>query len=229
MDGEPFLISTLVNRNCFATTLVDTGCLSYGLIDSRFATRHKLERIGISPRGITGFDAPSDSQITEVAVVSMDVDGHLEEQVFLYVVPRLASYDMILGMPWVKKQDVQINGPRSECMIMSTGTVVRNVARPQEAKSRSTAVAVSAASFDWLTRGKRRTRVEVFAASLADINKALTNKAKTDPRTKLPKHFHEFIESFSREKANELAPRRGEGVDHEIRLEKINRQEPKVP
>lgn len=78
----------------------------------------------------------------------MDIDGHLEEQVFLYVVSRLASYDMILGMPWVKKQDVQINGPRSECMIMSTGTVVRNVARPQEARSRSTAVTVLAASFD---------------------------------------------------------------------------------
>lgn len=229
MDGEPFLVSTLVNRNCFATTLVDTGCLSYGLIDSRFATRHKLERINISPRGITGFDALSDSQITEVAVISMDIDGHFEEQVFLYIVPKLASYDMILGMPWVKKQDVQINGPRSECMIMTTGTVVQNVARPREAESRGMAIAVSAASFDWLTRRRRRTRVEVFMASLADINKALTNKAKTDPRTKLPRHFHEFIESFSREKANELAPQRGEGVDHEIRLEKVDGQEPKVP
>jgi hypothetical protein len=129
MDTEPFLVSTLVNRDCFATTLVDTGCLSYGLIDSRFVARHKLERIKISPRGITGFDAPSDEEISEVAVISMDIDGHSEEQVFLYVVPRLASYDMILGMPWVIKQDVRINGPRSELMVMSTGTIVRNMAK----------------------------------------------------------------------------------------------------
>lgn len=57
----------------------------------------------------------------------------------------------------------------------------------------------------------------------------MTNKAKTDPRTKLLKHFHEFIESFSREKANELVPRREEGVNYEIQLEKVNRQELKVP
>lgn len=228
MDGEPFLVSTLVNRNCFATTLVDTGCLSYGLIDSRFATRHKLERIDISPRGITGFDAPSDSQISEVAVISMDIDGHSEEQVFLYVVPKLASYDMILGMPWVRKQDVRINGPRSEGMIMSTGTIVRNVAKPRKARSEGAAVAVSALSFGRLTRGKRRTKVEVFAASMADINKALMNKVKTDPRTKLPEHFHEFLEMFSREKAAELPPYRGAGVDHEIQLESVNGQEPKV-
>jgi hypothetical protein len=229
MDGEPFLVSTLVNRNCFATTLVDTGCLSYGLIDSRFATRHKLERIDISPRGITGFDAPSDSQISEVAVISMDIDGHSEEQVFLYVVPKLASYDMILGMPWVRKQDVRINGPRSEGMIMSTGTIVRNVAKPRKARSEGAAVAVSALSFGRLTRGKRRTKVEVFAASMADINKALMNKVKTDPRTKLPEHFHEFLEMFSREKAAELPPYRGAGVDHEIQLESGDGREPKVP
>ena len=103
---EPFLISTLVNRNCFATTLVDTRCLSYRLIDSSFVPEHKLKRINIFPCGITRFDAPSDSQITEVAVVSMDIDGHPKEQVFLYVVLRLALYIMILRMLWVKKQDV---------------------------------------------------------------------------------------------------------------------------
>ena len=44
----------------------------------------------------------------------------------------------------------------------------------------------------------------MFTASLADINKALTNKAKTDPYIKLLKYFYEFIESFSCKKANEL-------------------------
>ena len=229
MDTEPFLVSTLVNRDCFATTLVDTGCLSYGLIDSRFAARHKLERIEISPRGITGFDAPSDEEISEVAVISMDIDGHSEEQVFLYVVPRLASYDMILGMPWVIKQDVRINGPRSELMVMSTGTIVRNMAKPKEAKSESAAVAVSAAGFHLLTRKKHRAKVEVFAASLADINKALSNKVKTDPRTKVPEHFHEFLEEFSRKRADELASHRGVGIDHGIHLEKVDGKEPKVP
>ena len=41
-------------------------------------------------------------------------------------------------------------------------------------------------------------------ASLANINKALTNKVKTDPYIKLLKYFYEFIESFSYKKVNKL-------------------------
>jgi hypothetical protein len=44
----------------------------------------------------------------------------------------------------------------------------------------------------------------VFIASLADINKILTNKAKTDPCIKLLKYFYKFIELFSYKKTNKL-------------------------
>lgn len=64
--------------------------------------------------------------MTEVAIVSLDIDGHYEARSFLYVVPRLESYDMILGLPWIIKQDARINGPTSECLILSTNTLVRN-------------------------------------------------------------------------------------------------------
>ena len=55
----------------------------------------------------------------------MDLDGHRESRVFMYVVP-IGHYDMILGMPWITAQDAQINGPRSEMKIGSTGTVIRS-------------------------------------------------------------------------------------------------------
>ncbi len=54
MDEPPFLISTLINKEAFAETLVDSGCLSYGVIDSRFARKHNLQRIKISPRELVG-------------------------------------------------------------------------------------------------------------------------------------------------------------------------------
>jgi hypothetical protein len=38
-------------------------------------------------------------QINEVTVIRIDINGHIEEKVFFYVVPRLATYDLILGMP----------------------------------------------------------------------------------------------------------------------------------
>jgi hypothetical protein len=62
----------------------------------------------ISPRTMTGFDAPTSGLIDEVAVIQLDVGGH-QERVFLYNVPRLAKYDMILGLPWMKKNDVRIS------------------------------------------------------------------------------------------------------------------------
>lgn len=228
MDGAPFLVSTLINRECYAKTLIDSGCLSYGIIDSNFATKHNLRRIPISPRVMVGFDAPTPfGAVTDVAVVSIDIDGHYEERAFFYIVPRLASYDMILGMQWLKLQDVRHNAPASECMIMSSGTLVRNRARNYDQEL--DCVAISAVAFTRLAQGKQKEKVEVFSASMADINKALKHKTRTDPRTKLLPHHQEFLDLFDRMKADQLPPLRGEGKDHLIELEKEEGKEPKVP
>ena len=90
-------------------------------------------------------------------------------------------------------------------------------------------VAVSAVAFNYLAKGKRCSKVEVFAASLADINKALASKVKIDPCTKLPEHFHEFLDVFSHTDADKLPPLRGTGIDHGISLEKEEGCTPKVP
>lgn len=54
---------------------------------------------------MVGFDTPAQGQITEVAVVQLDIGGH-QEQAFFYVVPHLAHYNVILGLPWMKKNHV---------------------------------------------------------------------------------------------------------------------------
>jgi hypothetical protein len=36
--------------------------------------------------------------MTEVVAISLDIDSHYETKLFLYVVPRLESYDMILRL-----------------------------------------------------------------------------------------------------------------------------------
>jgi hypothetical protein len=63
----------------------------------------------------------------------------------------------------------------------------------------SKAINVLVISFQYLwTRGKRlrtlranREETVIFVASIADINKALAVKQYTDPKTKMPAHFHE--------------------------------------
>jgi hypothetical protein len=92
-------------------------------------------------------------------------------------------------------------------------------------------VEVSAASVGlWKRKKDKGANVEIFAASLQDIEKALRHKAYTDPRSKLPQHYHHYLEVFDRNRADQLPPLRGPQVDHRIELvdhdEKGNKVEP---
>ncbi len=99
MNSALFTMSTLVNKKSYAHTLYNTGCLFYEMITSCFARNHNLQRMKIRPCMITGFDEPSGSSVDEVAVVQIDIDGHQKSRAFFYIVPKLASYDLILDLP----------------------------------------------------------------------------------------------------------------------------------
>ena len=87
-----------MNKDCYAQTLVDTKCLSYGLITSRFVRRNSLERIAIEPRMIEGFDREGQTSIRYVAKARTSIRGH-EEVAYFYIVDKLLnSYDLILGI-----------------------------------------------------------------------------------------------------------------------------------
>ena len=98
MDGEPFIISVLINSYSFAETLIDTGCLSHRLCDPRFIRKNKLTRLKITPRQVTGVDGKLTAVTDEVIAVNLDLDSHREEKVFLYM-SLIGHYDMILSMP----------------------------------------------------------------------------------------------------------------------------------
>ena len=60
----------------------------------------------------------------------------------------ISDYDIILGMPWIRAQDVRINGPRSEMKIMSTSIIIRSKTAFHEMEETVIrAVQVSATSF----------------------------------------------------------------------------------
>ncbi len=92
------MISTLINREAFADTLVDSGCLSYGVIDSCFARKHNLQRIKITPRDLVGVGEQVIGKIDEVVTVRADIDGCVDDRAFFYVAPKLVSYDLILSL-----------------------------------------------------------------------------------------------------------------------------------
>jgi transposase InsO family protein len=213
-DGPPFVIAAQIDRVCFANTLIDCGCLSYGLISEKFASKHRLERIPIPSRPISGYDGPSGQEINMVARVSIDVGGNQQPYAYFYIVPHIDKYDMILGLPWMKHQKAKIDakGPR---LIFESGiTVLGDSQRPKLDIQE-----VSAAAFmTWKRRKAKGASVEIFSASMKDIEKALRVKPPTDPRTKLPAHYHHHLKLFERQEADRLPPLRGKKVDHCIEL-----------
>ena len=69
----------------------------------------------------------------------------------------------------------------------------------------------------------------MFSTSMANIKKVLAIRTETDPRTKLPEHYFEFLGAFDRLEAEKLPPLRGPGTDYTIKLEKVDEKEPAVP
>ena len=211
-------VNTLVNGTGFAKTLIDSGCLVYSICSPQFARNAKLERLSITPRALSGAKGEILGYAREVARFHIDIDGH-QEALFAYVM-ELDGYDMFLGLPWLRTNRVVMkNTLRGDSMkIRSSRTVVRAVG--YERKDAPLKVAnVSATVFNLLAQKSRRKKAagaQVFAASMADINKALQTKSKTDPKLKLPERYHQFLDVFDRSQAEKLPPVRGKGVDHAI-------------
>jgi len=75
---------------------------------------------------------------------------------------------------------------------------------------------------------EKQKKIEVFLISMANIEKALTSQKKTDLRTILSDHYHEFLNVFNCMMTEKLPPLRREDTDHQIELEEVNEKESKV-
>ena len=116
--------------------------------------------------------------------------------------------------------------------IRSTGRIVRRKDAVQNNQNtlKTQFTLVSAVAFKKLTKNYPRNKgVQVFAASMADINKALAVKKRTDLSSVLPIYYHDFLDVFDYKKSESLPPLRGKGVDHAIDIENKNGQEAKIP
>lgn len=67
-------------------------------------------------------------------------------------------------------------------------------------------------------RHKSNQGVEIFAASVVDIEKALAPKYQTDPASRLAPHYHQYMNIFDHNAAETLLAHRGRGIDHDIEL-----------
>ncbi|KAF7137122.1 hypothetical protein CNMCM5793_007186 [Aspergillus hiratsukae] len=138
--------------------------------------------------------------------------------------------DVLLGLPWARSQQVTIQySEQGDRFHIGASNIFVTLRKESEWKIKEPLRQVTAATFSTILQRsrKRKQGVEVFSASLNDIEKALEklNKSQkpTDPKTKLPAFYHDKISMkvFRPEVIGQshLPPHRP-GIDHAIELEK---------
>ena len=85
--------------------------------------------------------------------MQIDLNGY-KEDVFLYVVPNLASYNVILGIPWIRKNDVRLSPKKVYLYIGPFNLRVPNVLK--EKRTVTDHSLVSAAAFSLLVRRQKK-------------------------------------------------------------------------
>lgn len=220
MDGDPFLVDVLVNGT-FLSGLVDNGCLCYSSISERVFQSLKLPRISIPARYLQSAAGQPQIFITSITWADIDIDGH-KQRCYFYVVPG-QHYDIIMGQPWMEDMDVQVTPRGGYLDIRTTSTRVRNRFKnhigPKINVSQITQVMASTFVGEVKRCRKEKRVTDISAVSLADIEKALHPKPKSDPKEKLPAHYHQWLQAFNRQLADILPPHRP-GVDLKIELER---------
>lgn len=205
--------------------------MSYGLISHAAVQQAHLPRIRLErPIASSSYESCTGT-IREVAVLDqLDIGGstQLQPQVFLYIVPEIQDYDMILGRPWRKYEQAHIDPSTDTLHIGRTGIQVKNLGGDQQ--EQQDARLITAATFVKTAHLKQS---KVFKISMADIEKALQklDKKKT-PLTKdqlrkmVPHEYHAFLSAFDTVLADKLPPSRP-GFDHKIELLKDEKGEEK--
>ncbi len=228
MNSAFFTMSTLINKKSYVHTLYNTKCLFYEIITSHFARNYNLQCIKIRSHIITEFDKSSNSSVNEVVIIQIDIDKHQKSRAFFYIVFKLTFYNLILDLSWMKQNKVILNADRVFLMIESTETIIWN--RKASAESEFNYVIMSATFFTNLVQKKeeKQKKIEMFSVSMINIEKALTSQKKTDLRTILSDHYHEFLNVFDHTMTEKLPLLRREDTDHQIELKEINEKESKV-
>ena len=215
MDGPPFVLSVLVNQIKFTNALCDTGCLFYGIVDSKFVTKCELKRMKITLRDMQGYDGLTNGVCNEVVSIRFDINGHVENS-FCYVTPKL-GYNLILRKPWMEKNGVQYHPKPERLWIRSFKIKVENVFGKNPMKL--DCMQISSSGFYMQSkRARRESNLEMFSASIADIDKALNVKPRIKPKTIVPEQYWDYLNVFDEDEINQLPPIRGKGINHGIEL-----------
>lgn len=198
----------------------------------------KLKNYPLTPRVISGVLDNISGVINRVAPLSLDIGGLQVEDAWAYVVPNQVE-DLILGMPLLKHCHAELDFIKCKLTYKSHNLILLSdefrAKTLRNGKSTFTVNRVMASTFAGLAhraKKKKKGKIQIFAASMADIDKALRPKPQLSLEQIieiLPQSYKSFAAVFNPKEAAILPPHRP-GLDHEISLEKDeNGREKPVP
>jgi len=128
----------------------------------------------------------------------------------------------------MKQNKIILNADRVFLMIEFTEIILQN--RKASAKTKFDHVMMLTTFFTNLIQKKeeKQKKIEMFSISMINIKKVLISQKKTDSRTILSDHYHEFLNVFNHIMTEKLSLLREEDTDYQIELEEMNEKELKV-
>ncbi len=128
----------------------------------------------------------------------------------------------------MKQNEIILNADRVFLIIEFTKTIIQN--REASAESEFNYVMMSTMFFTNLIQKKeeKQKKIEMFSVSMTDIEKVLISQKKTDLRTILFDHYHEFLNVFDHTMTEKLPFLRKEDINHQIELKEMNEKKSKV-
>ena len=219
MYAKPFLAYALIDKLHSLSIYIDDGCLVYGAMRRRTVKKLGLPCVKIPPRTIKGVGG--DIVIDEIVTISLDIDTHHEEGTHLYVVENLAGHELILGKPFLQRWNALMSPKKGKIYLKDSRCLIKSIEKTSARHTNCREITAAAFQAN-VHRAKKRPdeEREIFAVSMADIQKALeVKKSPIDPLPLLPKYLKHLANTlFSAEKAGKLPPLRGPGIDHAIEL-----------
>ncbi|XPS81508.1 hypothetical protein M3J07_013470 [Ascochyta lentis] len=189
-------IHTVINSTTPATAIVDNGCCTYCLVNEQSVQKINLPRIPITPITIEGVNSQR-STITAITEFTLDIRGVLQHCVAAYITPSTYNYNIILRKTWLEDVGGVIS-TKDKLLSMERYNVT---VRSTEVLTPLDCCPVSAVAFQYHVQKSRKENsgIQVFAASIKDIQKALKPKTQMtvqEVKAALPAYLQSYVKLF---------------------------------
>ena len=198
-----------VNNTPVADGMIDCGATGLAFINDTFARHLNLERTPLRrTQEVVAADGRAMKPISETVTVQLKIDEHIER--ITMFVADIGNYSIILGMPWLK-----IHNPEIDWALQDPDSMLET----PWTNELDLAIISNNQAVHLTTNPERHDILGFCTMTIADIDAAIAAQDALEGQDLLnaiPAEYQDFANVFSKKEASRL-PKHG-AFDHEIKL-----------